>query len=666
MINRSHLLLTFSLAITTFTLLEAVQLWVAILLFISCISRLLIVLRWQKQPLSHRVINLLALLFALPLLYLGWQIGLLLAMLNLLLIAASLKLLRMANNKDYFQLIALEFFLIACGFIFQQSMLYTLLYILLVMSTLMSLAYHISPSLSWRQHLNQIGKLTLQSIPICILLFLVLPQIGPLWQVNTNNSASTGLNDTVTPGDIANLSQSSDLAFRASFDGTLPQAQQRYWRAIVLEEFDGRSWKIPTQRKRVEQAYIRSNKQYKPLRSGPGFNYDVIAEPTQQNWLYALDIATSNTADVTSNHLYQLLSKHPLISNFRYQVTSFYQQALTSPLPMLDWQLNMQMPDTGNPETRAWVEQLRASYQDDQLFIQQVMAFFLQNNFRYTLNPAPMPFDPVDKLLFEYRAGFCSHYASAFAYIMRLAGIPARMVTGYLGGELLGDNTLSVYQYDAHAWVEVWYDDSGWQRFDPTVWVAPERLSGGLEQAVAYEDSFLQQSPFALAKLKDIAWLNSLRLQLEHIDFIWSRWILGFDSRQQLALFEHLLGELNSYNIALLTFAVICSIGLLLAVFYLPMWHKQKLPLPQQLYLKALNKLEQHGIKRPPGSGAQDYAEQVKRQVSPQAGHYFAQLSKIYQQLTYDPHSANNTNVKQALNQQKLLLKKLSKALKKG
>jgi len=663
-INRSHLLLTLCLGATTLTLIDAIQFWVVLLLLISSISRLLVIFHWQKQPLSQRVINMLALLFAIPLLYLGWQIGLLLAMLNLLLIAASLKLLRMANNRDYFQLIALEFFLIACGFIFQQSMLYTLVYMLLVMLTLMSLAYHISPSLSWRQHLNHIGKLTLQALPISILLFLVLPQIGPLWQVSGNSSASTGLSEKITPGDIANLSQSSDLAFRASFKGHIPDASQRYWRAIVLEDFDGRSWQIAAQRKRVERAYIQSKKPFTPNLSGPVFHYDIISEPTQQNWLYALDVGVSNTRDVRLNYAYQLTSAYPLTTSFRYQLNSYYEQPLIAPLPQLDRHLGLQLPLAGNSETQQWVTALRARYRDNNQFIQQVLAFFQHGNFRYTLKPPPMPTDSVDKLLFEYKAGFCSHYASAFAYIMRLAGIPARLVTGYLGGEYLGEDTLSVYQYDAHAWVEIWHDETGWQRIDPTVLVSPERLSGGLEQAVAYEASFLAQSPFALAKLKNIAWLNSLRLQLEQFDFMWSRWVLGFNSQQQLALFEQLLGDLNYYNLAALTFAVIFVIGLLLAIFHLPQWRKQALPMEQKLYVKALALLEQRGITRPHWSGAQDFSLSVKRHVNPQAGSDFEQFTQIYLNLCYDPKHKSEKSYKQNIKQQKLLLKKLAKGLR--
>lgn len=276
--NTPSLILCLTLPLSAMTLSTEVQWWVMVLLMVSAVGRLFLLAGWQKVELSNRTINLLSLLFALPLLYLGWQLGLLLAMLNLLLIAASLKLLRLGGNKDYFQLITVQLFIIACGFIFQQNMLYSLLYAGLIFATLVSLAYRVSPSLNWRQASRRVGVISLQAMPIAILLFLVLPKISPLWQVSTGSSATTGLSDTLNPGDIAKLSQSAELAFRANFDSSLPSQEQRYWRALVLERFDGQKWTIARHRK--HRTTTISRQQRVARNEGPHFSYEVLSEPS--------------------------------------------------------------------------------------------------------------------------------------------------------------------------------------------------------------------------------------------------------------------------------------------------------------------------------------------------------------------------------------------------
>jgi hypothetical protein len=215
-------------------------------------------------------------------------------------------------------------------------------------------------------------------------------------------------------------------------------------------------------------------------------------------------------------------------------------------LTIFDIQINLTLPQKAI--TKKWIIKLREQFKDNDNFKDAVLRHFIDNPFVYTLRPDVMLVDPIDRFLFDNQAGFCSHYASALAYALRLGGIPARLVAGYQGGELVKDAGkspyLSIYQYDAHAWVEAWSDNSGWQRIDPTALVSPDRIEFGLRQVMQEEGSFLADSTFALAKLTNIAWLNNIRLFLADIDYNWSRWVLGFNSERQRDLFKSILGKL--------------------------------------------------------------------------------------------------------------------------
>ncbi|KXI29444.1 hypothetical protein AX660_11245 [Paraglaciecola hydrolytica] len=641
--NPAFIICSLVLIIFDLSLLDTVLGWISLLVACSVTIRIAIYFAYQKHMPTLRTLNLLALLSIIGLIYSAWPLGFLIGMVNLLVLACALKLMQVRSQRDFYQLVVSLLFLLGCGFIFQQSMAFTLLYSLLSLAVILALGFFHAPNLKVKQQLKQLTMLCLQALPIGLLLFLLLPQLPPLWQTPKAKSSETGLADKITPGDIARLSQSSELAFRATFEGNAPTQQNRYWRAIVMEDFDGRSWQIHPLRKQNRRFQQLVQQEFSPIVAGPSIDYDVIAEPTQQHWLYALDIAVPRTvksqSEIWQSDEFQLISHQPLVSQYQYALRSYVQTMPRQPLSELDRKLNLSLPTQGNPLTQKWVSTLRQQYPHEQAFINVLLDYFKTENFSYTLRPKPMFVDPVDTFLFEQQAGFCSHYASALAYSLRLGGIPARIVAGYQGGELMAkarqQQYLSVYQYDAHAWVEAWLPDSGWTRLDPTTLVAPDRINFGLRQAMQEEGSFLADSPFALARLTNIALFNNLRLLLADMDYNWSRWVLGFDSQKQQDLFKAIVGKLTPQRLAMLGLAIVAVIGLLLTLFFMPHWYANRLNPVQALYQKALTLLGKNGQIRAHWQGPLDFSLHIQQHLPEAISQPFKRLTESYLQLNY-------------------------------
>lgn len=645
--NIALLLLAATLVCVSLSLLSLVLTWTLLLVACGAVIRGAIYLDHYKHLPSIRTLNLLAVLSIVALVYCALSVGLLFGMVNLLILACAIKLMQMRSQKDVYQLVISLFFLIGCGFIFNQSIGFSLFYTLMCLTLLLSLACYQAPSITMKKQLKTILLLSLQALPIGLVLFLILPQLSPLWHTPKANGAQTGLSEKMTPGDIAQLSQSSELAFRATFENTTPITRQQYWRAIVMEDFDGKSWKVHSYRHKMRELQLETNQQFKAKLAGSFLNYEVMAEPTYQPWLFALGIAVPTDPRSRKNIMqssdFLLFNRQPVVSKYQYSVRSYPEALASQTLTLADKQLNLTLPQKGNNRTKKWVKNLRTQFKDNNDFVQAVLAFFVTQPFVYTLHPDVMLIDPVDQFLFENQAGFCSHYASALAYSLRIGGIPARIVTGYQGGELV-QNTgkssyMSIYQYDAHAWVETWIDNTGWQRIDPTALVSPDRIEFGLRYVMQNEGSFLADSPFALARLVNIAWLNNVRLLLADLDYNWSRWVLGFNSERQRDLFKSILGKLTPERLSILGVGLVMIITLLLSLFFLPHWLQNRLNTTQRLYLKALSILKKAGIQRAMWQGPSAFSQQISEHYSNKISDPFSQITQLYLRLTYQKNS---------------------------
>ena len=485
--------------------------------------------------------------------------------------ACVLKLLEMKNRRDGHIVIFLSYFLLAVGFLFEQGIVAGIsgvLVVWLITTALVALHQNHHQRDKLRSSGARLsGAILLVSLPFMLVIYLVFPRFGPLWSVGLqSDQARTGLSDSMSPGDIANLSQSDELAFRVSFkEDQVPPRNQWYWRALILDSYDGRSWQ-PIGSIDTEWA----PQSWKPPAGAEGvLEYEIIQEATDQKWLFALrgvaaiEKGTGMTADdrlVSRRHVYQ---------RKRYSVKSWPQVSLDeNGLSRRAYRRYTQMPADTNPRAVAWAKQLAQQVSSSEEFIQAVWNHFRQQNYFYTLKPPTLGDNDIDAFLFDTQRGFCAHYSGAMTFLARAVGIPARVVAGYQGGEWNEEEKyLTVRQYDAHAWIEVWYPGKGWTRVDPTAAVSPERIELGLEAAMQEEGTFLDEQLFSAHKLKGIGWLNQLRLNIDSLNYYWQRWVLSYDNKRQEELFSNVLGiksyEKLLYGIAIL-FAVVFLGGALI------------------------------------------------------------------------------------------------------
>lgn len=499
-----------------------------------------------RQPPSIWVTNGLALIGCAGIYLLWRQLGFLPAMLNMLVLGCTLKFFEF-NSKRHLSLHVLSlFFLCALTFIYHQSLGFTLLAIAVCLFNLLALL-SIYQLTSWQRQIKTASALLLQSIPLMVCLFLLLPHLGPMWRLPDVKKATTGLSDSIAPGDIAELSRSNALAFRADFQGPIPPPTQQYWRAIVLEQFDGIRWSVHPNIK--SWLNWQQNPFTQPARiadhlkwQGPSYAYRLIVEPTQQSWLYSLDYSKPAENDLFLTPVLSIYANKPIQQKRQVQLTYFPQANLQQQLSKEELRANTALPANINPETRQLVQELRLSYPSDPAFVTATMQFFARDQLVYTLQPSPLSgMNQIDDLLFSTKRGFCAHFAGAFTFMMRAAGIPARMVTGYLGGDVdPSGQFVSVYQSNAHAWVEVWMNHR-WQRFDPTTMVAPGRAISGIDDVLPADETRLRD-PFNLSSYRNTLLLAQLNVWLTEIDYRWSVWVLNYDNQQQEALLKQLFG----------------------------------------------------------------------------------------------------------------------------
>lgn len=437
-----------------------------------------------------------------------------------------------------------------------------------------------------------------------LLLFVLFPRIpGPIWGLPKDaHGGVTGLSDSMNPGSISDLGQSDAVAFRASFEGgEMPPANRLYWRGPVLWDTDGRRW---TGDRRLE--LDATPPPVTPL--GPALAYTLTLEPHQQRFLLALDLPGAAPPGARLGRDFQLWSDQPVRDRLRYSMRAWPDYRVDA-LSAVERQRALALPVGQHPRSRALAREWRAQAASDDEVVQFALLHFREQPFVYTLSPPLLTGDVVDEFLFLSQRGFCEHYAAAFTVLMRAAGVPTRVVTGYQGGERnpLGDYLL-VRQRDAHAWAEVWLDGRGWVRVDPTAAVAPIRVEQGMQAALP--DSVGAGSVLGLeGSAPMLAAVKQLSQIWDTVNNSWNQWVLGYGPARQAELMARLgFGRLDWRWLGI---ALLVTVALVLAAVVAWLLRGRRPDPVLRAYRRLCGKLSRAGLPRRPCEGPRDYAARV-------------------------------------------------------
>ncbi|MGH8671753.1 MAG: transglutaminase TgpA family protein [Burkholderiales bacterium] len=544
----------------------------------------------------------------------------------LLAVMLALKLLEMRNTRDRIVMVFLGYVLIIINFLYSQSILsalYMLFVVVLLTACLISIHHANAPIMPWRT-LRLSATLVAQAMPLMIVLFILFPRVsGPLWGLPGDaHSAASGLSEKMTPGSISNLSLSDEIAFRVEFMGSEVPPPWRYWRGPVFWQFDGRTWSPG--KATSQQDEPRFETYGKPVR------YAVTLEPHDKSWLFALDLPAMQPPASRVSPDFQLLASKPIRSRIRYEIISFPRYRAGLKLSNAERARGLQLPSGGGARAHALAQRWRAESRDDHSLVQRALDMFRNEEFVYTLSPPILGADPVDEFLFDTRRGFCEHFSSSFAFLMRAAGIPARIVTGYQGGEFnpLGEY-LMVRQADAHAWAEVWLEGRGWVRVDPTAAVAPQRVESGL--AAVFPG--MQRRSGLVNVDSDV--LRNVRLGWDALSNGWNQWVLAYSPTRQTELFINLgFGEASWENLAGSLLAALATLLLILAALTLPGVKLPNHDPVSRAYQRFCLKMLRAGFSRFPHEGPLDFARRVTG-VRPELEPKVNLITRLYIDLRY-------------------------------
>ena len=454
------------------------------------------------------------------------------------------KLWELYKRRDAYVVLNLSLFVLAALFLMDQGIVTTLEVVVGAVIVLLAfIALNDDGNTRGDGRLRTLGVLSIGALPLLIVLFLFFPRLPPLWSVQlSGQQATTGVSDSMSPGDFANLSQSTELAFRVEFADKRPPQQQLYWRGLVFSDFDGVTWRPNPQQRQWQPTQQMPSWIENALATVPDevkiapTSYQIILEPTQQNWLFGLDYPFAQQQDISITSNFTLLKDQPVTQQLRYDVLQFAPMRIDPILSEESRRLNLTLPNKGNPQARALAQQLFAQSGSDPVrYIEAIERWINQTEFRYTLSPPRLNTNRIDEFLFDTKAGFCEHYSSSFTFMMRAAGVPARVVAGYQGGELSrGGNVWEVRQKDAHAWTEVWLDSQGWVRVDPTAFVAPERVEQGMDALTqAQGAAMFGDSASAQISYQQYQMLQTLRRLSDQASYYWQKDVVGYDQDKQ-------------------------------------------------------------------------------------------------------------------------------------
>ena len=559
---------------------------------------------------------------------------------SLLVVLVSLKVLEAHTVREFQVMVLMGWVLCLCGFFLSQEFLIALSLLTAFALSLVALIQFYrgsSPGAFWPP-LRTTCKILVQAAPLVVLLFVLFPRINTGLRVDfrTTGLASSGFSDRLSPGSIAALANSSEIAFRAEFPGSaVTPPGSMYWRGAVMWHCDGLEWRAPYVPVSVSRSARQSPK-------GNTVRQRITLAPHGARWMFALDRPFEIPPGAILARGDYLWSVQTIRKARRYEVVSSL-GATGKELTPGERREALELPPSISPAVRELAQSWTTQNSNPRAIVNSALQFFRAQGFRYSLSPGEYGKNDLEQFLFHRRIGFCEHYAASFATLMRLAGIPARVIVGYLGGEYndLGHFFL-VRQADTHAWCEVWLPDSGWTRVDPTTAVAPGRasldLNSFLERGIAFGQMDARRSAF-LTRLARFALFTNARLALETLSYEWDTRLLAFDADVQEVLLDS-MGLANRGRFVLIIEILIVAIALLVIYFgWMQLRTRSRADRVKALYERFCQKAARLGVRREPWEGPSDFSRRAA-QLLPNESKRIREISNTYIALRYAPESA--------------------------
>ena len=552
----------------------------------------------------------------------------------LLALMTTLKLSELQRQRDAEIVLLLCCFVLATEFLFSQSLVMALYLVagLVAIVTVFVYVHTLAGPGRLRHAIGEAATLTVLAIPLAGLCFVLFPRLpGPLWHLGggEDSAAVTGLSDRMSPGAISQLARSQRVALRARFDGPAPPPRARYWRGPVLWDFADNTWYNRADGPDLAGANV--------MAQGPTQSVTITLEARDQPWLIALDTPLSADRDYRLGAGATLIADTPINERIRYRTRSALQRRLDPDLSRAARARALALPPAGNPRTRALARRLAVDTDSHGALADRAMKWLTAHDFVYTLRPPETSSrNAVDDFLFRTRAGFCEHYAGAMVYLMRAAGVPARVVTGYLGAEpaLYGDYWI-VRDANAHAWAEIWQPGTGWVRVDPTRAVAPARIDhlpeNGRDSVGAGGNARANEPLTGLFYRGRMAW--------DGMNAAWNQWFLAYGPALQKGLMQRLGLNSQGAGVVVLTLA---GVGLLALASLFMLWRMRPARTHDPV-LRAWQGVERRMARTGRPRACHEPASQWAARLAPtmpRNGPELIALAADYEALRYDPRTA--------------------------
>lgn len=571
------------------------------------------------------------------------------------------KALETKTQRDVIILFNFALFVAASMFLHSQSFMTAAMVLLCLLSCLLGLyrvqthtfASENSNRMALRQDAKHVIKFVGLALPFFVLLFIFFPRLPPLWHIPIpENKAVTGMSDSMSPGDIAQLSQSSHLAFRIIGDVTqLPNRSELYWRAMVLDQYNGQKWTGSL----INQQSI-ANETLGQISASKKWNYQYLPADAAIPWIMGLEYSQplerryQLRQDWSIQAYRQVQRVEPISLQWMGNV-----QLTQTKLSNVQRSINLKAPEQIDLKAQQFAQQLfKQSNDNPNRYIQNVLQWYRNNGFSYTLQPGLLGQHRIDEFLFQSKQGFCEHYASSFAMLMRYVGIPARIVVGYQGGQPSPDaKSWEVRQLDAHAWTEV-FVDGRWNRYDPTAMIAPQRIEQGMQDLMSQDASVWGDS--SRWHVQRYSVLNKMRIWSDYASYQWQSKVVGYNAETQRGWLQK-LGLQSSYSLVLL---IMISIGGLVLLYWgVIFWHKRAQTSEYDMVVQSFSRSLIAEQRKQDAETVNKWLLRLAQDVKPEQQVLFHQAADYYQQMRYS-NTLNSKNIQQF----KRMLKTCASALK--